>query len=135
MIKSFDKDRNIAICDDIVEFSCDYFLDIAKESIEKNGAFFVALSGGSTPKKLYNKLKEHKNSIDWTKVYLFFSDERSVSSTNIDSNYFMAMESGFKDLPIPQKQIFRMHAEDNIEENAKAYQASISKFIRIKALI
>ena len=129
MIKAFDEKRELAIYDDLVEFACSYFIDIAKSSIKETGKFSVALSGGSTPKALYNKLKDHKADLDWSKVFVFFSDERSAGPEDPDSNYHMARENGFADLPIPPEQLFRMIAESNMEENAKKYESLIREHL------
>jgi len=130
MIHSFDRTRDIAIVEDPVTFATEVFLKIAQEAILTSGFFTVALSGGSTPKALYNRLKEHKDAIDWSKVYVFFSDERSVYPTSCESNYFMAMENGFADLSIPSKQIFRMKAESNIPDGAIEYEGLIKQYVR-----
>ena len=104
-------------------FATDLWIQIANESIQDHGFFAVALSGGSTPKKIYERLCILEDQVDWSKVFLFWSDERSVPPTHPDSNYHMAMEEGgLSKLPIPKNQIFRMVAEENIEENAKAYE-------------
>ena len=129
MIHSFDDTRDIDILEDPIAFAKEYFLTIAKEAIIKRGLFTVALSGGSTPKALYNQLKHCKDAIDWSKVYIFFSDERSVAPTDSESNYLMAMENGFSELPVPKTQIFRMKAENNIKENAIAYEALIKQYV------
>ncbi len=129
MIQSYDKKREIAVVDDPVSFSCSYFLNIAKNAIADRGKFTVALSGGSTPKSLYNRLKEHENDLQWDKVFVFFSDERSVEPDSEESNYHMAMTNGFSDLPIPKSHIFRMKAEKSIKEHAEDYQALINKHV------
>lgn len=104
-------------------FAADLWIQIANESIQEHGFFAVALSGGATPKKIYQKLCTLEEQVDWSKVYLFWSDERSIPPTHPDSNYRMAMEEGgFSKLPIPITQIFRMVAEEDIESNAKAYE-------------
>lgn len=128
-IKSFDERRNIIIpgnLQEAISFSVDQFLELAKEETA-SGLFSVALSGGSTPKAIYKALSHdpRKNEIDWKKVLIFFSDERAVSPISSDSNYHMAMESGIGSLPIPKKNIFRMPAESEIEQNAKVYEAEI----------
>jgi 6-phosphogluconolactonase len=104
-------------------FAADHWIQIANESIQDHGFFAVALSGGSTPKKIFQRLATMADRLDWSKVYLFWSDERSVPPTHPDSNYRMAMEEGgLSKLPISQNQIFRMVAEEDIETNAKAYE-------------
>lgn len=129
MIHSFDDTKDVAIVEDPVTFSCDYFLMLAKAAIAKRGRFTVALSGGSTPKALYSMLKNFDKEIDWSKVYVFFSDERSVGPNDPDSNYHMAMMSGFAFLPVLKEHIFRMEAESSPSENAAKYEALIAKHV------
>ncbi|MCH9811198.1 6-phosphogluconolactonase [bacterium] len=121
--------RAIIVPEDPVEFAKSFFLEAAKKAIEEHGSFSVALSGGSTPKALYGKLKECKDSLDWSKVKLFFSDERTVPPTDQDSNYHMAITSGFEALPIPKNQIFRMKGESDPAKGAKEYEELIKKEI------
>lgn len=132
-IKSFDDKRNLAIpgdVDETIEFCVSHFVHTAQKAIQEQGVFTVALSGGSTPKKIFQKLSEnHQQSIDWKKVKLFWSDERSVAPTHPDSNFKMAMDSGFKKLPIPEHNIFRMEAERDIEEAAKNYEKTVHREI------
>lgn len=109
--------------DTTLAFAIDHWLEIAEESIKDHDFFAVALSGGSTPKKMFQQICTKQDRIDWTKVFLFWSDERNVPPSHPDSNYKMAMEEGgLSKLPIPQNQIFRMVAEEDIEANAKAYE-------------
>lgn len=119
--------RAVIVPEDPVEFATELFLETAKKAIEARGYFCVALSGGSTPKALYAKLKEHPDAIDWSKVKLFFSDERTVPPTDPESNYHMAMTAGFEALPIPKKQIFRIKGEKNAAKGAKEYEKTIEK--------
>lgn len=121
-----DNRRKIVIPGDqeiTLAFAADLWIEMARVAIADHGFFAVALSGGSTPKKIYQRLSKLEDRVDWSKVYLFWSDERSVPPTDPASNYYMAMEEGgLKKLPIPQNQIFRMVAEEDIETNAKAYE-------------
>ncbi len=130
----FDDRRDICIPGNheaTLEFCVNYFIRLANKAIEAKGAFFVALSGGSTPKRIFERLADPKRArlIDWTKVFLFWSDERSVPPNSSDSNFRMAMQSAFGSLPIPTKQIHRMHAEYEIKENALAYENLIKKTV------
>lgn len=120
-----DKDTTIYTC-------VAHFLDLARECIEKKGSFSVALFGGSTPKPIYELLAipEDAKKIDWSKVYLFWSDERSVPPTHEDSNYHMAMHHGMQKLPIPEQNIFRMKAEEKIEQHAMEYENQIQKVLK-----
>lgn len=113
-----------------IEFCVKHFIDSANEAIKHHGKFFVALSGGSTPKAIYDLLATHHiDAVDWKKVYIFWSDERSVPPEHPDSNYHMAMTCGFSKLPIPSSQIFRMHAEENLKDNATLYEKTINNVL------
>lgn len=114
--------------EEAVEYAAEQLFSLAEEAIEKRGRFVVALSGGSTPKAIYKRLSSEKNlkRLDWSRVLLFWSDERAVSPEDKESNYHMAMEEGgLKKLPIPKENIFRMKAESDIEENARLYEKLI----------
>lgn len=115
-------------------FCVDHFIKTAKKAIDDHDAFFVALSGGSTPKAIFERLTSSSfaDKIDWTKVHLFWSDERSVPHNDPESNYHMAMQAGFEKMPIPKQQIHRMVAETDIEKNAQLYEKIIYKVLQNK---
>ncbi len=117
-----------------ITFAVNHFIDSGKIAIQDHDHFYVALSGGSTPKAIFEKLSKppYSEMLNWNKVSLFWSDERSVSSTHKDSNYHMAMESGLKNLLIPFEQIHRMIAETKIKENAEKYEDLIKNTLKEK---
>lgn len=121
---AFDERRDIALFDDtgsLLKFTADFLEKVSRKAIEEKGVFTLALAGGSTPRELYRKLaREFKDKIDWKKTLVFFGDERSVPPDNPESNYHMALEAGFDQLPV--RAIHRMVAENHLEENAKAYE-------------
>lgn len=131
----WDERRQIAIGGNYahtVALAVKHFIDVAKDSISSHGSFFVALSGGSTPKAMFEKLSQepYKSQIDWSKVYLFWSDERSVSPDDPESNYKMAMDAGFSSIGIPSENIHRMVAEKEIEKNAALYESTIKQVLK-----
>ncbi len=65
-----------------------HFIEIAQESISARGRFSVALAGGSTPKRIYELLASDELSaqLDWSKVHIFFGDERCVPPDDAESN-------------------------------------------------
>jgi len=133
MIKEyiFDTRRLIALPgnkQETIEYCVDQWIEAALNAIRDHDFFAVALSGGSTPKAIYQHLvnSEAAKDIDWNKVYFFWSDERSVPASHEESNYHMSMEvGGLNKLPIPRENVFRMVAETDIENNAKEYEAII----------
>lgn len=97
----------------------------AKRSIEKQGRFSVALTGGSSPVELYKLLKDqpYVEQVDWTKVYVFWGDERWVPLTDEKSNAKMAFEILLDHVPIPKDQIFPMWKADTTPETyAQVYE-------------
>ncbi|MBI3900849.1 MAG: 6-phosphogluconolactonase [Chlamydiia bacterium] len=134
MIRSYDDRRDFVVlptADAAISFAKDHFFHTAARSIQQKGRFAVALSGGSTPKALYQLIGKcwQEAKIDWNLVYLFWSDERAVPPTHLDSNYHMAMTNGLEKLPIPKGQIFRMKAESDLEKNAREYEETIDHFL------
>jgi 6-phosphogluconolactonase len=106
-----------------------HFINLAKDAIAANGKFSVALSGGSSPKKLYELLaKSFSTDIDWGKVYFFFGDERNVPQTDKDSNYLMAKKALFEPLEINPLNIFPVDTSLEPKEAAKKYQEEIEEF-------
>lgn len=85
-----------------------FFISTGNEAIEKNGRFNVSLSGGSSPKALYELLAsdDFKTRIDWTRVYFFFGDERYVPAKDERYNGHMVQKALFEPLQIKDAQIF-----------------------------
>jgi 6-phosphogluconolactonase len=100
----------------LIEAAAEHFVASARNAIAKRGVFYVALAGGSTPKGLYEKLatSPYIEQIDWSRVYLFFGDERCVLPTHADSNFKMAREAMIDHLPIPQNNVLRMPTEEGV---------------------
>lgn len=108
-----------------------YFIQIANEAIEDHDRFSVALSGGHTPRKLYELLATdaYREKIrDWSKIYFFFGDERYVPHTDPASNYRMAKESLFDPLDIAASQVFPVDTSLPPHEAAATYQEQMEDF-------
>jgi 6-phosphogluconolactonase len=133
-IQSIDNRRNIAIPGDweeTVRFAADYWIETAQRSIETRGRFAVALSGGTTPNAIYQMLSSpfYVKQLDWSKVCLFWSDERSVAPEDPQSNFHSAMIHGIMQLPLSEDQIFRMAGEKELSRSADEYEALIRKIL------
>jgi len=89
------------------------FISTAQQAIAQHGSFSVALSGGSTPKRMYEAITSQTNisRIDWSKVNIFWSDERAVPQDHVDSNFHMAMQY-FSKAPCNLAKIYRMRADE-----------------------
>ena len=100
----------------------------AQQAIAERGSFSIALSGGSTPKRLYQHLASNVfcDQIEWSKVRIFFGDERTVAPDHADANFRMASEAMLDQLPIPASQIHRMQGElADLEQAAASYAEAL----------
>ncbi len=115
--------------EEVTEKYAEYFKDAAVRNIAKSGRFTVVLSGGSSPKKVFEVLvSKYQNAIDWTKVFFIFGDERYVPTTDPESNALMAQKSLFEPLNIAENQIFKLDTTLQPNEAAKAYNRDINQF-------
>lgn len=115
----------IKIFDSIEElnlFAREEVARIALQAIAERGLFTIALSGGSTPKKLYNLLSEKgfQGGINWQQTHFFFGDERFVLPDDAESNYRMANESLFSRIDVPSQNIHRFETEQGSAETVAA---------------
>jgi len=105
-------------------------------AIGRQGRCTFVLSGGSTPRRLYELLAAppQRDQIDWTRVDLFWGDERAVPPDHKDSNFRMANEALLQPLSIPATRIHRMPAERADRDRAAAdYQAEIARVFDVPA--
>jgi 6-phosphogluconolactonase len=115
----------------------DFFVKAAAEAIKSTGQFTVALSGGSSPKKLYELLAsaDYKDKVEWSKVYFFFGDERNVPDTHADSNALMAQKALFEPLNIAVTNIFKVNTLHSPDEAAKEYTDTIKVFFKYEKAV
>ena len=93
----------------------------AKESVH------IALSGGSTPKIVFDELAANfQNAIDWSTVHFYWGDERCVSPTDEQSNYKMTKTHLISKIAIPQENIHRIKGEYDPEYEAKRYASVLA---------
>jgi 6-phosphogluconolactonase len=100
------------------------------EQIPTGSYFSMALSGGSTPKHLFQYLASHSgDKINWGKVRIFWGDERCVSPESKESNYLMTKENLLDHIPIPPENIFRIKGEDDPLIESDRYAQTVSKHV------
>ena len=106
--------KNVKIFSNPLETASE-FADYFLEQVSKATTFTVALSGGSTPKLLFNCLAENQSKSDiWKKVEFYWGDERCVPPNNADSNYKMTKEHLLDKIEIPGQNIHRILGENEI---------------------
>ncbi len=109
------------------------FVEAARAAIGDHGEFYVALSGGSTPRAMYEKLavSPTRAEVEWEKVHVFFSDERFVPPDSPESNFHTANEELLTRVPIPPDHV---HAYKTVgldpDPAAAAYEQEVRRVLR-----
>lgn len=124
--------RNIKIFENPVETASnfgDYFIKTAS----KRERFHIALSGGSTPRILFDYLAgTYKTSEAWKYIHLFWGDERCVPPDDDESNFRMTEEHLLKKITMPSENIHRIKGEDNPNKEAVRYGEEVRSNLSYK---
>jgi 6-phosphogluconolactonase len=105
--------------------AADDFSALAREAIAARGVFHVALSGGSTPKRLFQRLAANgKDALPWDRIELWWGDERTVPPDDLESNYRMAREALIE--PLQLTHVHRIEGErPDHDAAALAYEREV----------
>lgn len=116
--------------------AAEHFLDLAQKSVAARGKARAAVSGGSTPRRTFellaNPREKFLEAMPWTKLELYFVDERAVPPTDKDSNYRMTREAMLDRVPIKSEQVVRIEGELPPEEAAARYESTIRNQFRLE---
>lgn len=97
------------------------FCELATRCVNQSGVFRVSLSGGSTPKRVYEMLAERD--LPWSKMHWYWGDERNVTHDHPDSNYLMVKTALLSKVPIPASNIHPVPVNvDSPTEASKEYE-------------
>jgi 6-phosphogluconolactonase len=107
----------------------DLITELATTAIAERGSFRFAFSGGNTPRPVYERLASARYSdrIDWSRVHVFFGDERCVPPDDPRSNYHMARTTLCDHVPIPAAHVHRIRGEDPPERAAEEYAEELGR--------
>ncbi len=106
------------------------FVTNAEKMISAKGVFYVAISGGNTPKRFFELLGEmpEAKNLPWDKIQLFWVDERYVPVDSPSSNYKLAASTFLPKITIPKKNVHRIPTEySDIKMAACCYEREIRK--------
>lgn len=129
------KIKIVADADSMGRAAAEKLVEHISESLQTHDIYSIALSGGSTPRRLYRLLAgdtELRGKIPWKRVHFFWGDERHVPPDHPDSNYHVAFEALFSRIRIPPANIHRMRAENpDADQAAEDYARDIRRFFDI----
>lgn len=108
----------------------DWLVAYIKETLQQQDRFTIALSGGSTPKKLHELLASpaYKDKIDWSKLHIFWGDERFVPFEDERNNAKMAYDTLLNHVPVPASQIHVMRSDISPEDSAADYEKLLNAY-------
>ena len=135
LIALFVMDRSLKISvfdtpEQLAFAAAERFVECAEEALRESDRFCVVLAGGNTPRRVYQLLatEPFNSRLDWSKVHLFFGDERAVPSHHPDSNYAMVYETLISKIAIPARNVHRIPGEGDVNENARQYENHLRSF-------
>jgi 6-phosphogluconolactonase len=107
----------------VARAAADIILGVAAGRAAAGQNFSLVLSGGSTPKLLYQLLaaEPYRSKIDWSKFEVFFGDERCVPPDHVDSNFKMANDALISRVPLKAENVHRMRGEIDPNQAAIEY--------------
>jgi 6-phosphogluconolactonase len=126
----------VADDDEVARQGAEEIARVAAESVSARGTFTIALTGGATPKRLYELLASpsaaYRTRVPWAHTHAFFGDERHVPPEHADSNYRMAREALLDHVELGS--VHRMRGEEpDAEAAALAYEAELESFFGVRA--
>ena len=111
--------------------AAEFIAELAEAKIKERGIFTFVLSGGTTPRLLYEELAKepHAGKVDWQHTHLFWGDERCVPSDNPDSNFSLAFQTLISKVDVPPANIHRIPAATGSPKaGAKEYEKTLRAF-------
>ncbi len=116
--------------DDLSQQFADWIVGYIKKGLKTKNRFTIVLSGGNTPKKLYQLLAsdKYKNKIEWSKLHFFWGDERCVPFTDERNNAKMAFETLLNHVPVLKEQVHIMRTDIDPESSAQGYEKLLHQY-------
>ena len=106
-----------------------HIVSVLEMALAGDGDATMAVSGGSTPKRMFPLMA--RTHVDWSRVHVFWVDERAVPPDHPDSNYAMAEEHLIRPAKIPHRNVHRIHAELDPQHAARRYEHEIREVFQV----
>ena len=119
---------------ELARAAAELFVARSNEAVAERGIFTIALSGGSTPKLLYQLLgdpnKPFREQVPWPSIHFFWTDERHVPPDHPESNYRMANEAMLSHVPVSRDDVHRVMSENpDAAEAAEDYEQTVLRIV------
>ena len=118
----------------VAQAAAEVFAKYAVDAAQARGIARIAISGGTTPKRMFALLaaEPFRSQVPWDKIALYWVDERCVGPDDAESNFRMTREQLLSKVPLPTENIFRMEGELNPEEAASKYEAALRNSFKLE---
>jgi 6-phosphogluconolactonase len=114
----------------LIQRSLELMVEKIQQSIRERGICTIALSGGGTPRPLYEAIAERD--LPWDNIHIFWGDERYVPSDHPDSNEKMARDAWLNRVPIPPENIHSTPTDsDDPQKDAQQYEQHLQQFFQL----
>jgi 6-phosphogluconolactonase len=120
--------------DELSKYFAVWLRDYIEKKLQQQDRFTLVLSGGSTPKKLYQLLASDRfnSKIDWNKIHFFWGDERHVPFDDEKNNAKMAFDNLLNHVPVVKENIHVMRTDTTPEASAIAYEKILNKYFPVR---
>jgi 6-phosphogluconolactonase len=121
--------RDLRVLDtpaDVARAGADHFVAAAARALAAHGRFVVVLAGGSIMRPMHEAVAARAGEIDWSRVDVWFGDERCVPPDDAESNYKQAHDSLLARVPIAPERVHRMRGELAPDDAARDYDAAVA---------
>ncbi|CAL9062993.1 unnamed protein product [Musa banksii] len=121
--------------DELATDLAEYISQLSENSVKESGCFTIALSGGSLI-SFMGKLCEapYSKTVDWTKWYVFWADERAVAKNHVDSNYKLTKDAFLSKVSILSSHVFSINDHVTVEDAAGEYEFAIRQLVKIRTV-
>jgi 6-phosphogluconolactonase len=116
--------------EEISHKAAEVFTNFSRSCIASQQKFSAAISGGSTPRRLYTLLSsdQYRNEVHWPSVHFFWTDERCVPKEYKESNFKTAFDALLSKIPIRDENIHRIRGEEDPDKGARDYEEDVETF-------
>uniref|UniRef100_A0A0E0KF28 Probable 6-phosphogluconolactonase n=1 Tax=Oryza punctata TaxID=4537 RepID=A0A0E0KF28_ORYPU len=140
IVASYEPKRNSEIrmfesSDEMATDLAEYISQVSEISVKERGYFAIALSGGPLI-SLMRKLCEapYNKTLDWSKWYIFWADERAVAKNHVDSYYKSTKEGFLSKVPILNGHVYSINDNVMVEDAATDYEFVIRQLVKIRTV-
>lgn len=121
----------------VAQAAASEFVKSVQVAVAERGSFKVALSSGATLRRMLELLASDsiRTQVDWSKLHVFWTDERPVGPEHPESNYRLVQQALLSKVPIPPEQVHRLRGEmTDLDAAALAYQKEMAAVFGIVSI-